>query len=162
MTSGSRTGIEFSIFSNSKNIILPPGINGKMAGRNTILDNISRHLPGMHKRYSWPFLLLTLAFYSCSDKYLPLKSQYGFKSNTGLADYGLLDYWAAHPWKKDPSDSISKALSGETRDSIADVFFIYPTSFTQKASPGKLNAEIDDSYLNAKTDYSSILYQATV
>jgi hypothetical protein len=34
--------------------------------------------------------------------------------------------------------------------------------YTKKITGEKLNAEIDDAYLNAKTDYSSILYQASV
>ncbi|HEY0355314.1 MAG TPA: DUF3089 domain-containing protein, partial [Flavisolibacter sp.] len=48
----------------------------------------------------------------------------------------------------------------EVRDSIADVFFIHPTTYTD-ARLG-WNAGINDAYINAKTDYSSILYQSTV
>jgi hypothetical protein len=88
-------------------------------------------------------------------------SQYSFKSESGRPDYRDLNYWAAHPWKKDPSDSIPGRLKEENRDSVADVFFLHPTSYTQKARSGKKNAAADDSYLNAKTDYSSILYQAS-
>jgi hypothetical protein len=75
--------------------------------------------------------------------------------------YGNLDYWAAHPWKWDPSDSIPKPLMDEPRDSLADVFFLHPTTYTGKTME-KDNAAIDDEYLNAKTDYSTILYQASV
>jgi hypothetical protein len=64
--------------------------------------------------------------------------------------------------KWDPSDSIPKPLQKLKRDSLVDVFFLHPTMYTKKITGEKLNAEIDDAYLNAKTDYSSILYQASV
>jgi len=73
-----------------------------------------------------------------------------------------LNYWAAHPWKWDPSDSIPAPLKNEILDSLADVFFIHPTTFTDKKDEHIANAQIDDAYINAKTDYSSILFQASV
>ena len=133
-----------------------------MAGRNAVFYIISGHLPTMHKPLFCLILLSGLFLFSCSDKYIAFKSQYSFKSNTGTPDYGDMNYWAAHPWKKDPSDSIPKPLNSEVRDSVADVFFVHPTTFTKKTGLHKKNADIDDSYLNAKTDYSSILYQASI
>lgn len=106
-------------------------------------------------------LLFSLFLSSCSDKYLAYKNQYQFKSKDGLPDYSDLQYWAAHPWKWDPSDSIPAPLRNEQRDSTADVFFLHPTMYTDKMPAGKMNADIDDDYLNAKTDYSTILYQAS-
>ena len=106
--------------------------------------------------------LIVLLFSSCSDKYLPFKNQYTFKSEDGKPNYGHLDYWAAHPWKKDLSDSVPQPLRLEPVDSSADVFFLHPTMYTMKLKGKPLNATIDDPYLNAKTDYSSILYQASV
>lgn len=80
-----------------------------------------------------------------------------------------MNYWAAHPYKHDPSDSIPKSLQNESesywmKDSLVDVFFLHPTTYTQRRRkvPKKLNADIDDKYINAKTDYSTILYQASV
>jgi hypothetical protein len=107
------------------------------------------------------FLLLSCVLFSCSDKYSLYKNQYSFKSDNGSPQFADLDYWAAHPWKKDPSDSIPEPLRGQVIDSSADVFFLYPTSFTTRKELRE-NAGIDDAYLNAKTDYSSILYQASV
>ena len=79
-----------------------------------------------------------------------------------MPDYGNLNDWAAHPWKKDPSDSVPKALQSTFRqDSSADVFFIYPTSLTKNGDVS-WNASLDDDYINKKTDGSSILYQASV
>ena len=106
--------------------------------------------------------LLALFLFSCSDKFLSYKNEYKFKSEGGKPNYADLDYWAAHPWKKDLSDSIPEPLRFETTDSSADVFFLHPTMYTKKLKGKSLNAEIDDPYLNAKTDYSAILYQSSV
>ncbi len=100
--------------------------------------------------------------YSCSDKYQAFRHRYNFKSKDGRPDYSDLHYWAAHPWKWDPSDSVPSPLRYETQDSLVDVFFLHPTTYTMKLKPGKHNADIDDDYINAKTDYSAILYQASV
>jgi hypothetical protein len=105
--------------------------------------------------------LLVFVFFSCSDKYQSYRSRYTFRSENGVPDYSNLDYWAAHPWKKDPSDSIPKPLLQEKRDSLADVFFVHPTTFTRKKDFERANAFIDDNYINAKTDYSTILLQAS-
>jgi hypothetical protein len=83
-------------------------------------------------------------------------------SLSGEPHYEQLDYWASHPWKWDPSDSIPKPLLSEAKDSSADVFFIHPTTFTKKRYKDISNASIDEPYINAKTDYTSILYQASV
>jgi len=107
------------------------------------------------------FLVLAL-FSSCSDKYLTYRRLYQFKSEDKKPDYSNLDYWAAHPLKWDPSDSIPKPLRKEKRDTLVDVFFLHPTIYTMELKDSSLNAGIDDAYLNAKTDYSSILYQASV
>ena len=109
----------------------------------------------------FPLLLIILSLFSCSDKYQAFKSRYHFKSPDGKPDYGNLDYWAAHPWKQDLSDSVPAPLRNELRDTIADVFFLHPTTYTIKRKLKKQNADIDDDYINAKTDYSTILYQAS-
>ncbi len=99
---------------------------------------------------------------SCTHKYQSLRSHYQFKSPDGRPDYDNLDYWAAHPWKHDPSDSVPAPLKNEARDSVADVFFLHPTTFTSIRKLKTSNVEIDDDYINAKTDYSTILFQASV
>lgn len=112
---------------------------------------------------SWPVLaFLFIGIYSCSDKYLAFRDQYRFRSDNENPDYSNLDYWAAHPLKKDLSDSTPAPLSNETKDTAADVFFLHPTTFTGKRENKEImNARIDDAYINAKTDYSTILYQAS-
>lgn len=108
-----------------------------------------------------PLFTLVLGLFGCADKYQSYRSLYPFKSPNGQPDYANLDYWAAHPNKKDPSDSIPRPLRSETRDTIADVFFLHPTTFTDKKEAARSNAAIDDDYINAKTDYSTILFQAS-
>lgn len=107
-------------------------------------------------------LLSLVLFASCADKYKPYRSRYNFKSPDGNPDYADLHYWAAHPWKPDPSDSVPAPLRGEWRDTAVDVFFMHPTTYTSLKRMNGQNALIDDPYLNAKTDYSTILYQASV
>jgi len=112
------------------------------------------------KSFVLPFICASVVFFSCSNRYKAFTSRYTFKSTTSEPDYSDMNYWAAHPWKHDPSDSIPKPLRNEMKDSAVDVFFLYPTSYTRKIKTP--NADIDNSFINAKTDYSSILYQASV
>ena len=108
------------------------------------------------------FCIILLVFTSCADKYKIYQRLYTFKTPDDIPHYNSLNYWAAHPWKWDPSDSIPAPLKNEILDSLADVFFIHPTTFTDKKDKHIANAQIDDAYINAKTDYSSILFQASV
>jgi Protein of unknown function (DUF3089) len=106
-------------------------------------------------------VILFLFSAGCSPKYSSYVSGYYTTANKQEPDYANLYYWAAHPWKKDPSDSVPKPLrAGYTLDSTADVFFIHPTTFTG-LNEEKWNADINDATINAKTDYSTILYQAS-
>ena len=106
-----------------------------------------------------PFICLLLLA-SCSDRYQSFRNNYHFKGKDGSPEYSDLHYWAAHPFKPDPSDSIPLPLRHEAIDSSVDVFFIHPTTYTKNIIGD--NASIDDDYINAKTDYSTILYQASV
>ncbi len=99
---------------------------------------------------------------SCSQKFYGTPINYDFKSKYDLPEYNDLNYWAASPFKSDPSDEVPKDLSGSEKDSLADVFFIYPTSYTDLKMPDGWNAAIDDKKINEKTDKESILYQASV
>src|SRR5215831_3505878 len=103
------------------------------------------------------FAVFAVLLNSCANKYEEYRSQYNFKSKDGTPDYSDLQYWAAHPLKWDPSDSVPRPLRDESRDSTVDVFFIHPTTYTEKMK--RDNADIDDDYINAKTDYSAVLYQ---
>lgn len=108
-------------------------------------------------------IFVILLIYSCSPGYYTKINNSGANNSIidGIPNYGRLDYWAAHPDKWDPADSISQAVTDKQRDTGVDVFFLHPTTFTS-AFKGVLNGELTNDTLNAKTDYSSILYQASV
>jgi len=80
-------------------------------------------------------------------------------------DYSLISSWAAHPGKKDPSDTVvgvgqKKNLPEMSR---TDVFFIHPTSYTNQPNiKNPWSGDITEDQLNKKTDDGSILYQASV
>ncbi len=86
-------------------------------------------------------------------------SKYPFPKKDTVPDYFNLNNWAALPWKKDPSDSLPRALKKQLQDTLIDVFFIHPTTYTDAKT--NWNASVNDSLLNHKTDYSTILYQAS-
>lgn len=100
-------------------------------------------------------------FISCSPKISSYKGEKGFKTSNGVPDYADLNFWAAHPNKWDPSDTIPKLLRGNPKEKEVDVFYVHPTTYTGEMPEGKPNADIDDSTLNYKTDYSPMLYQAS-
>ena len=83
-----------------------------------------------------PFVLFgwILFITAWSPKYQSFTGNYQFTASApgGAPDYARLDFWAAHPYKKDPSDSVPKPLRASYRpDSTADVFFIHPTTYTE-------------------------------
>lgn len=111
-----------------------------------------------------PYILLSslmIAGASCSKKITTYSGVDAFKSETGVPDYSELKFWAAHPSKWDPSDTIPLPLLGEPKEKVADVFFLHPTTLTGAREEGVTNAKIDDAAINYKTDYSPILYQAS-
>lgn len=98
---------------------------------------------------------------SCSKKMNAYSGIDAFKSENGKPDYRRLEYWAAHPDKWDPSDTVPAPLKTAPLEKVADVFFLHPTTLTGARVNGITNASIDDSVINYKTDYSAILYQAS-
>jgi hypothetical protein len=110
-------------------------------------------------------ILLYLIFISiavgCSQKTYHDLPAYQYQATDGKPHYNKLEYWAAHPAKWDPSDSLPKQLRQQKNtNKDIDVFFIHPTSLTNMEDP-RTNGPVDDPVLQAKTDYSSILYQAS-
>ncbi|MBL0145975.1 MAG: DUF3089 domain-containing protein [Chitinophagaceae bacterium] len=116
------------------------------------------------KSYKCYFLLPITAFIfiSCSRQSIPVQETKPAHTVNKIPSYENLNNWAAHPYKKDPSDSVPKDLrSLYMQDSTVDVFFIHPTTLTSLKDT-RWNADIDDEILNKKTDNSTILYQASV
>jgi len=109
------------------------------------------------------FLGICCILISCAKGYHQFVVNYQFHSADGKPEYSDLDYWAANPYKKNVSDSLPEALVKNFKpDSSADVFFIYPITYTDQTFPFGLNASIDNAELNARTDYTAILNQASI
>ncbi|MFM2232677.1 MAG: hypothetical protein RJB31_1378 [Bacteroidota bacterium] len=106
-------------------------------------------------------ILMVFIVSSCAKKTLSYTGEAAFKSKSGVPDYGKLEYWAAHPNKKDPSDTVPLPLVNDQKEQRADVFFLHPTTLMGLRENGNNNARIDDALLNFKTDYSPIIYQAS-
>ena len=123
--------------------------------RNYLIRTIVRY-------FLFLFILLTS---SCAKKFYSNGNHvinYPVKSADGKPHYDNLDYWAAHPWKYDPADKSPSSVRKVRNDSLADVFFLHPTTYTDPSMPMGWNADIDDVALNKKTDNTTILYQASV
>ncbi|MBS1597188.1 MAG: DUF3089 domain-containing protein [Bacteroidetes bacterium] len=105
--------------------------------------------------------LILVFFISCSPAYKKYVSDYKTDNNNQVPDYSKLEYWAAHPYKHNPSDSVPAPLRATTiKDSVVDVFFLHPTTFGLKSDTA-WNADINSAETNAKTDYTTILFQAS-
>jgi hypothetical protein len=112
------------------------------------------------------FFVAATSLNACKPSYEAFRSDYekqaSAKTDTA-PDYRDLYYWAAHPEKKDPSDSTPKSLIQPRKALLADVFFIHPTTLTNPKLKSKVwNAPLNDADLNLKTDFTSVLYQASV
>ena len=110
------------------------------------------------------FIVVCLSLMSCSQSnYSKFGPIYENEALSELPDYSNLNYWAAHPDKKDPSDSVPKnVVSNQLLTKEVDVFFVYPTSYLDRTLPYGYNAPIKESKINVYTDYTAILYQASV
>lgn len=75
-------------------------------------------------------------------------------------DYSLLNNWAAHPDKKDESDTIVP-IGTRVIEKNVDVFYVHPTTLTGKIRNGYVNGSLEDDKLNKKTDQSAIRFQAS-
>ncbi|HSR37306.1 MAG TPA: DUF3089 domain-containing protein, partial [Phnomibacter sp.] len=110
-------------------------------------------------------LLTTLLLQSCAGSHqLPDAGN----ASRLAPDYHELGMWAAHPWKKDPSDSTPRPYITNRKDTMVDVFFIHPTTYTKDDAVANKpyttqywNASVLDAALNSRTDESSILNQAS-
>jgi pimeloyl-ACP methyl ester carboxylesterase len=104
-------------------------------------------------------LLIVLLLVSCSVSN-KMKKSYDQRPVPTRPDYAKQENWAALPDKKDWADTVPiSSLSDNQDTAIADVFFIHPTTYFKRDF---WNAPVDAPELNAKTDKSAILHQASV
>ncbi len=100
--------------------------------------------------------------FSCSQKNFPNQTNNQRENTTEKLRYSNFNYWASHPWKRDAADKIPSSIKNKSKDSLVDVFFIHPTTYTDVTMPMGWNADIGNESLNKKTNNSTILYQASV
>lgn len=78
-------------------------------------------------------------------------------------DYSQLKNWAAHPLKRDPSDSVPKSiLKNYKPKEMVDVFFVHPTTYLDPKQTHGWSASLKDIAININTDYTTILNQASI
>lgn len=114
----------------------------------------------MQRLFGFAGVLWCFAFISCSPSYAKFIAS-SPAVNSAAPDYRDLQYWAAHPEKRDVADSIPKPLqSGLPTDTSAAVFFLHPTTLTSNKDTS-WNAALGNDTINSKTDLTTILYQST-
>jgi hypothetical protein len=122
----------------------------------------------MMKLYEWKKIFLLSAaiifFSSCGSHRYILDSSFEKTPVPPLPDYSIENSWASLPQKNDPADSLpQRTFTNGQVTAEADVFFIHPTTYTYKPTTQYLwNGDVHDEQLNNKTDFSTILYQASV
>ncbi len=90
-------------------------------------------------------------------------SPFDVKKVPAVPDYAQLRNWAAHPEKKDAADRTPNGLRDEQATAAVDVFFIHPTTYLgTRGGENNWNAAVDNARLNATTDSSTILFQASI
>ena len=108
------------------------------------------------------FIVLTL--FGCGkSNYATYQPTYSKIDWEDQPDYSQLKNWAAHPLKNDPSDSLPTRLMKKFEPKkLVDVFFIHPTTYLDSTKPNGWSASLKDIALNIKTDYTTILSQASI
>ena len=123
------------------------------------VSSMMKHTP----IYPITIIFLALLASNCSNSYQKLAANYQINKASTSPNYSDVAYWAAHPAIHDPSDSVpAPLLASYKKDTAVDVFFIHPTTYLGTEKPFGLNADISDALLAAKTDYSPLLYQASL
>jgi hypothetical protein len=98
-----------------------------------------------HNRMILLILATAISLIGCSPKTVAVSNQMNrFVSEKGVPDYSQLNYWASHPNKKDPGDTVPKPLKENDLEKVADVFFLHPTTLTDIERISERNGRIDD------------------
>jgi hypothetical protein len=109
-------------------------------------------------------LLLLLAAVSLGACAVRPRGKFDAAKTPPAPDYANLDNWAAHPDKKDPADRTPlPSIQDAQADAPVDVIFLYPTTYTgTRRYERSWNAAVGDAKTNAKTDQTTILFQASI
>lgn len=121
----------------------------------------------MRKLFFGIYLIsLTVSQIACqSSTPVKLTTRWSESTIPEEVNYALEANWAALPTKKDAADQVPKGspYTDEQDKAEADVFFIHPTILTYTPKNEFVwNGSVQDDYLNALVDSTSILNQATI
>ncbi len=102
---------------------------------------------------------------SCAPKHYVVNVHFNDSAKPPTPDYSQPEHWASLPNKIDAADSIPKKSGLQNAQSVAsvDVFFIYPTTFTNAPTNSyQWNADVNDIELNRTTQLGTLLNQASI
>ena len=115
------------------------------------------------KKLFLPIIALLLLSSCSQSNYAKLEPLYAQEAFADAPEYSNLQYWAAHPDKNDPSDSVPAPIkAGYHPSTNVDVFFIHPTTYLDSTKPYGWSASFKDYKTNLQTDYTTILNQASI
>lgn len=103
------------------------------------------------------FLFFTVLLTSCSSSRPLIDSITG-----GSPDYSKESSWGALPEKVDLSDKTPKGLATQSSVPEVDIFFLHPTTHTEKKKVTYWNGNLSDEKLREKTETSTLQFQASI
>jgi hypothetical protein len=113
----------------------------------------------MNKIHLIAGIILLIIGQSCATK---PKGRFNYLKIPIPPQYDEKRYWAALPDMGDPADLTPEGLQDRQQEARADVFFIHPTTYTNKPGNKEWNGSPRDEKLNKKTDETTIKYQASL
>jgi len=115
-----------------------------------------------------PLSLLLIALYglcnpiTLSAQHYLIPTRFNQSPTPPAPDYCNSNHWSALPFINDQADQCPKGYVHNQDQAEADVFFIHPTTYTEKPKTiYAWNHDLRDEKLNTGVDYSATLFQAS-
>ena len=111
-------------------------------------------------KYTTLLVVILLLFSACSVK---PKGTFIPPADSSVPNYADEKLWAALPFRQDEADNLPKGdFQDQQATADADVFFLYPTTYTGKKGQDQWYAPLDDAFTNNRTDETAIKFQASI
>jgi len=118
--------------------------------------------PFFHVLHFIGLILLMAPSISVSGQHYLIPTRFSQSPTPPKPNYADEGMWSALPTKVDPADQSPNGYRHEQEDAPADVFFIHPTTYTEKPKTDfKWNHDLRNAELNANVDNSATLFQAS-
>jgi hypothetical protein len=111
-----------------------------------------------HFRYAALLLLLVGLSTAC---HMRPRQAFASLEVPAAPNYSQDRYWAALPWTQDSADLTPSGFTDRQGQSLADVFYLHPTTYTPKRGWTNWNGSVRDAELNTKTQGSAMKFQAS-